>query len=272
MADRGHNSAFARAPEDPLSHIDDTSRVPWRREAVIGPCRLLLGDARAILPALEGIDAIVSDPPYGIGFVHGGGGSAVKQRNGAYIPAGRHLQAIAGDAEPFNPAPALALGVPCILFGADRFHRHLPEGGSFHAWDKTGGGRGPDDSFADVEFVWTSWRCKPRVVSYLWKGVLQDGEKGERKYHVSQKPVAVMAWCLDMLPAKARTICDPYMGSASTALACIRTGRRFIGVEIDEAHYETALRRIERELRQGCLLRDLLPPEPEQHSLLEAQA
>ena len=64
-----------------------------------------------------------------------------------------------------------------------------------------------------------------------------------------------MAWCLEKLKAATdATVCDPYTGSGTTAIACIRTGRKFIGVEKDPRHYKTACERIDRELAQGVLL------------------
>jgi hypothetical protein len=89
-------------------------------------------------------------------------------------------------------------GRACCLAGT-HFYPRLPDGGTFHSWDKNCG-VGPKDSFSDAEFVWTSWRGKSQVIRYLWKGVLQDGEKGAPKFHIMQKPVAVMRWCLDMVP------------------------------------------------------------------------
>lgn len=64
-----------------------------------------------------------------------------------------------------------------------------------------------------------------------------------------------MAWAMDYadVPAGA-TVLDPYMGSGTTGIACIRTGRKFIGVEKDKRHFETACERIRCELAQGVLL------------------
>jgi site-specific DNA-methyltransferase (adenine-specific) len=72
--------------------------------------------------------------------------------------------------------------------------------------------------------------------------------------HPCQKPVGLMAWCMERakVPAGA-TVLDPYMGSGTTGIACIRTGRKFIGIEIDADHFATARLRLEKELRQGLL-------------------
>ena len=94
------------------------------RKEVIGNATLYLGDCLEILPTLEKVDAVITDPPYGIGFVHGG-----NDRSG--IGKGRYATkfagvAIAGDAEPFSPAPLLALNVPTVLWGANHFCSKLP--------------------------------------------------------------------------------------------------------------------------------------------------
>jgi DNA modification methylase len=83
---------------------------------------------------------------------------------------------------------------------------------------------------------------------------MRGEENGKQRLHPAQKPVALMAWCLEQAKVpKGALVADPYMGSGTTAVACIRTGRRFIGFEEDPQHFETARARVERELRQGAL-------------------
>jgi DNA modification methylase len=83
---------------------------------------------------------------------------------------------------------------------------------------------------------------------------LWEVKKDTNYVHPTQKPVQLMAWCLDIakVPAGA-TVLDPFMGSGSTGIACLRTGRNFIGIERDAAHYKTACDRIAHEL-DGALL------------------
>ena len=72
--------------------------------------------------------------------------------------------------------------------------------------------------------------------------------------HPTQKPVVVMTWCMEQAKVpEGATVLDPYMGSGTTAIACIRTGRRFIGIEIDPVHFATAVKRVRAELAQGVL-------------------
>ena len=214
------------------------------REEIIGRARLILGDAREIIPSLPRENAaVVSDVPYGIAFTYGAHGKGLHRRSGPSRP-------IAGDDQPFDPTHLFDW--PCILFGANHYCQRLPTGGQFLAWDKNLG-IGPDDDFADVEFIWTSFKTKARVFRHLWKGVLQDSEKGVKKFHVSQKPVALMEWCIGLLRDEPDIIIDPYLGSGSTGVAAVKMGRQFIGCEIDEANFDIACRRIEEAQRQGDL-------------------
>jgi site-specific DNA-methyltransferase (adenine-specific) len=228
----------------------------------IGECQLILGDCREV--SLPGNAAIVADPPYGIAYVKGDGGRRVAGTN---LPARRHSAAIVGDDTAFDPSPWVSFP-ETILWGADHYAARLPHG-RWLAWDKLAGAT-LQDSFSDVEFAWHSKRGAARIINYLWKGVLQDGEKGVRRWHPTQKPVAVMEWCIKQLHGYAETICDPYMGSGSTGVAAARLGRKFVGVEIDPGHFETACRRIEAAYAQPDLFVKSPEPKPEQLSLLGA--
>ena len=223
------------------------------RIETIGNATLYLGDCREILPTLPKVDAVITDPPYGIAYQHSGGGAGTPGRRDR--PNKRNaLRPIHGDAEPFDPLHLIGLAPAVLMFGADHFRARLPEGGTFIAWDKHCG-RGPNDSFADAEFAWTNVKVKRNVIRYLWKGVACEkaGEDGGRRYHPTTKPQGVMHACLDMVP-DAKIILDPYMGSGSTGVAAIARGLSFIGCEIDPYHFATACRRIEDAQRQGRLI------------------
>lgn len=229
-----------------------------------GRIALHRGDCRDILPALAGADALVSDPPYGIGYQHGGKSSrlvtnalgVVTMISGASHGPSR-AEPITGDDEPFDPAHLLDLAPRVLLWGADHYRARLPEGGRFLCWDKSVG-IGPADSFADAEFAWTNLPgVKRTVFRHLWKGIahkkdlidLRNKTGGNGRFHVSQKPVALMRWCIEHLRVRpGGTVLDPYMGSGSTALAAISLGLGFTGVEIDEEHFQTACARVDAAL------------------------
>ena len=217
----------------------------------IGNATLYLGDCRDILPSLDGIGAIVCDPPYGIAYQHSGGG---RRAPGARLAAVRNTQPIIGDDAAFDPTFIINAAPSALIFGADHFRARLPDGGTFVAWDKSCG-VGPADSFADAEFAWTTARVKRNVLRFMWKGIACEkaGEENGRRYHPTQKPVGLMTRCIELLPP-AGLICDPYMGAGSTGVAAIRLGRRFVGIEIDAGYFDIACGRIEDAQRQGRLI------------------
>lgn len=194
------------------------------------------GDNAQQLAALPASYALVSDPPYGIAYKHSGGGRG--------LVGHRDTRAVPGDDQPFDPAPLMRFD-DVVIWGANHYAKRLPDGGAWHCWDKRGGNsRGPDDSFADVEFAWTKARTKSRVFNYLWKGICKDGENGIRRLHPTQKPIALMEWCIERFTAPGATIFDPYMGSATTAIAAMRLGRPFVGIEISTEFFDAAVDRV----------------------------
>lgn len=236
-----------------------------------GRATLYCGDSLELLKAgvFGKVGAIVSDPPYGIGYQHGGGGdgaSGIRARDGSRLPS--KTSPIIGDDMPFDPVPwidaapradAYAGNAPLVLlWGADHFKTRLPEGGTLLAWDKHLG-RGPDDSFADCEWAWCGRKTKREVFRWLWKGVVAQKTPADRmppnvangkstfgRVHVSQKPVELMRWCIDKVrPLTGLPILDPYMGSGSTGVAALSLGLTFVGCEISPEHFEIACRRIE---------------------------
>lgn len=192
---------------------------------------LYLGDCLEVLPYLVGVDAVVTDPPYGLGDKMSGGtwGSAEKYgnlREWDQAPSTSTLLAIAG------------LSTFCVMWGGNYFA--LPPSRCWLVWDK----QNAVPTMSDVELAWTNLD-RPAKRKSLPVGRHNYG-------HPTEKPLPLMIWTLEAarIPEKS-TVLDPFMGSGTTGIACIRTGRRFIGVERDPVHFETARSRIERELAQG---------------------
>jgi site-specific DNA-methyltransferase (adenine-specific) len=216
-----------------------------------GRATLYLGDCLSILPALEGVDAVVTDPPYGMSYAPSRSLKKCKKWQSQ-----KPFVMVEGDSEPFDPAPLLRLKKPLVTWGANHYASKMPDSAGWLTWDKKRGGQISKGFIgSDVEHAWTNARGTAKIFDYMWCGLCRDGEVGEH-YHPTQKPVRVMAWCMEManIPEGA-TVLDPYMGSGTTGIACIRTNRRFIGIEKDPTHYATALERITAELAQGDLFR-----------------
>ena len=212
---------------------------------------LYLGDCMAIAPTLQGVDAVISDPPYGIGYKGLTGTSPVGYEPKTKPPRRLGGKMIAGDDEPFDPAPWMKYPI-AVLWGANHYCATLEYRGGWLIWDKRDGTGEKRQS--DGEVAWISNSSGVRIFRYLWQGIYQAGEKGQKRMHQNQKPTALMRWCMDRAKVpEGATVLDPYMGSGSTIIAAIRTGRRAIGIELDPAHYANAVERIKRELSQGDL-------------------
>ena len=224
----------------------------FRRE-VIGDCVLYNADCREVLPLLPKVDAVVTDPQYGIkrdkGMGGGGGGFYEK----------RLLSTYAGDWDAERPAPdvfaAILNAAPVhIVWGGNYFTDALPVGHKWLFWDKCQ----TMPSYSDGEMAWTSLNGVAIKKFVYSNNGLMAREKG--RVHPTQKPIDVMRWCLEQLPEDAQTILDPFMGSGTTAVACVKMGRKFIGIEIDEKYFDIACKRISDAYKQPDLF--VAPPAP----------
>lgn len=221
----------------------------------IGNQTLILGDCLKVMPTLGRFDAVVTDSPYGIGYVHSGGG-------GRLAKSTVNLKPVIGDNKPFDPAPLLALGIPAVLWGGNHFADRLPSSQSWLVWDKRCADYSNDQ--ADCEMAWTNLGFPARMFRHMWNGMLRGAESKTPRVHPTQKPVALMEWCLGFLP-DAKTILDPYAGSGTVAVACQRMGRFSTSIEIDPDYFQIMCRRVDEAARQP----DLLIPETRQAPVQE---
>lgn len=234
--------------------------APWSERVEIGDAVLYLGDCRGIVPGVDTADAaVVTDPPYGIGYSPGDGGKG--WTNGRKSFSGTDL--VKGDSESFDPSPWVTFD-EAVLWGGNHYAARLPSSPTWLVWDKRIDGLSND--FADCELAWTNLGGPARVFRHLWCGAFRKSERGEDRVHPTQKPVALMDWCLGLVRSQA--ILDPYMGSGTTGVACARLGKRFIGMELDPKHFATACRRIDDAQRQGRLFDAPRPAEAVQLDLL----
>ena len=205
---------------------------------------LYLGDCLEIMPTLEdgSVDAVITDPPYGIGVL-----TNYRERKRAALAECNDFPLIHGDDKPFDPEPFLDYQT-VILFGANYYADKLPISGGWITWDKLDGLTskreiGFNDS-SDCELIWTNKGNTARILRHRWMGAMKGSENGDRRVHPTQKPIALMKMIVEHWTEPGDTILDPFMGSGTTGVACVQTGRNFIGIEIEPMYYEIAEKRI----------------------------
>jgi len=226
---------------------------------------LYQADCADVLPTLAGLQAVITDPPYGMNWdtntnrFEGGKSAKIVRKPGQ---GGKNWGGqVAGDSRPFDPAPWLSFP-HVVLFGMNHYAQRLPVG-TVLVWLK----KGPNlygKFLSDAELAW----CKGGHGVYVYaKQFPPPARASESKgcaptftAHPTQKPIGLMEWAMmrARVPAGALVL-DPFMGSGTTGVACIRTGRQFIGIEMDPVHYQTACRRMAAELLQPSLLAPIQP-------------
>jgi site-specific DNA-methyltransferase (adenine-specific)/modification methylase len=208
---------------------------------------LILGDCLEVMPALGKVDAVVTDPPYGIGE------SGAKSASRAKLAKADIYAHKDWDNSTADEAIALAVGISksAIVFGGNYYN--LPPTSCWLVWDKQNTG-----DFADCELAWTNLDKAVRRIYWRWNGMIRKGN--DVREHPTQKPVGVMEWCINHLPDTAETILDPFMGSGTTLVACAKLGRKGIGIELDPDYFEIACKRVQAAYDQPDLF--VAPPTP----------
>jgi DNA modification methylase len=208
---------------------------------------LYLADCMDVLPTLEGVDAVVADPPYGIGYKPQGHATSGSKALRSFSPADQLI----GDTGKldFDPRPWLELGGKQVWWGANYYANKLPNAKGWLCWFKA---RGMESTnFSAAEMAWTTLPNAVRALDFRWMGVIRDADNSSPSLHPTQKPIQVMRWCIELcdLPPNS-LILDPFMGSGTTGVAAIELGHRFIGIEIDPEYFETAHKRIKHAASQ----------------------
>lgn len=202
-----------------------------------GDCREILPDVTVPVIHPAAPVAIVTDPPYGMSYVPMRGSDGSKRWND------RKGVAVHGDSTAFNPAHLLAFP-KIVLWGAHWYADRLPPSGGWLVWDKTP--KGAKDGFfaSRCDMAWTNLRESIAKFSLQWGG---EARGGEGFFHPTQKPVALMGWCIDLCGG-AGLIVDPYCGSGPTLAAAKLRGVQAIGTEIEEKYCEIAAKRLNQEV------------------------
>ncbi|RLC34792.1 MAG: site-specific DNA-methyltransferase [Candidatus Nealsonbacteria bacterium] len=192
----------------------------------------------------KSIDLILTDPPYGINCSKGvwKGRRYSREYNDTWDnkrPAKEYFSEI------------LRISKNTIIFGGNFFTDLLPQNNHWIVWDKTGEIKF-NNPFSDCELIWTNID-KNTIKKYL---CIQAGfiAKEKERYHPTQKPVELIECIIRDYTKKTDVILDCFLGSGTTAIACIRLNRRWIGCEIDPKYCKIAQERIDKEKRQLKLL------------------
>lgn len=238
--------------------------MAWE-EQTIGACRLIRGDCREVLPTLGPVDAVVTDPPYGVELTT----KTNDHRHSRFYDAGRSMRAsIVYDDSPEVVRSLIQEVMPvllaqsqrCAIYCGYRLLYDYPRPTSMGVvYCASGPGRDP----------W-GFGCFNPILYYGKCPYLAAGRGGrpnsfadiqpnpDKIDHPCPKPLKWMLWLVRRASLKGETILDPFMGSGTTGVACVQLGRSFIGIEVEPRYFDLACKRIEDATRQG----DLFAPAP----------
>ena len=198
--------------------------------------QLMLGDCLELMKALPAgsVDAVITDPPYGLG---------AKMQGGTWGAKNKAMMQWDAEARDEFVTPLLKVAPIVVIWGGNYYE--LPPSRGWLSWYK------PDapPTMGHFELAWTNIDRTAQQIRYSIAAT-----NPERSGHPTQKPIAVMKWCMDKVgvPVGA-TVLDPFMGSGTTGVACVQTGRNFIGIELDPSYYAIAQRRIAEAQMQPAL-------------------
>jgi len=221
---------------------------------------IICGDCLEVMKQLPDkcVDLVLTDIPYGIGihnmnFVKSGAKKIGKAYRNDYTETGDW------DVKPQQECiqEILRMSLNQIIFGGEHIQHYVESSRGWIIWDKRIDDKYKND-FADCELAWTSFKKPARIFHYLWSGFLRgDNSVFEERFHPAQKPVALMQWCLENYSKEGDTILDPFLGSGTTAVACYRTRRNYIGIEISPEYCKIAEKRIQQEKDKLALFNGL---------------
>lgn len=187
------------------------------------------------------IDLIITDPPYGKKADKGTNGYG-SSKNRKYVGG---WDSKIPSQEIFNEMFRISKNV--IMFGGNYFCHLLPPSNCWIVWDKKGDIKF-QNPFADCELIYTTFKKPIKKIVFKQQGFITDSK--DKRYHPTQKPSELVQELIEMFSTPTDTICDPFMGSGTTAIACINTNRNFIGFELDKHYHDIANKRISEEMAQ----------------------
>lgn len=222
----------------------------------IGDATLYLGNCLEILPTLNKVDAVVTDPPYGIDF--GKFNRTNKDSKGNRYKADKYHNGDWDNGFNFDDYiwPIRAVSTHMIIWGGNYFPVlwNIPAKAIIF-WNK----HQPCSNFSDGELAWSNIDMTAKCIDFPYYGNIEGKTTASKKEHPTQKPVHVMQECIGYFKHSPNVILDPFMGSGTTGVACAKLGRKFIGIELEPKYFDIACERIQKAYDQPDMF--VAPPE-----------
>lgn len=200
--------------------------------------KIIQGDCLEVMKDFKDnqFDLVITDPPYGIYSDKKATGFAKKRIDWGLGNWDKKVSS-----EYFKQIFRVSKNQ--VIFGAQYYFDYLPPTKEVWVWDKKTG----DNFFADGELIWTSYRGTLRIFRHQWCGAFKDSERGQNAEHPTQKPVALIKWCM-RYTNESDTILDPFAGSGSTLRAAKDLNRKCTVIEINPAYIEIIKKRERQEV------------------------
>ena len=254
--------------EDAVPDVPDEPKTKLGDIYILGNHRLMCGDSTSIdavekLMNGEKADMVYTDPPYGISIVTGnkvGGGGFVGGKKNAGITKfieSSNFAPVAGDdsidvaIEAIQTRKTLEAKVE-IIWGGNYYANHLEISSCWIVWDKQNTG-----NFADAELAWTNQKTAVRIFQHMWNGMIKGSEKGQKRVHPTQKPIALAEWCYDQYGKDCKTILDLFAGSGSSLIACETKKKQGFMMELSPAYCDVIVKRWEDFTGKKAVLSEL---------------
>jgi DNA modification methylase len=238
-------------PEPPVDPITKPGDL-W----ILGSHRVLCGDstkAEDVKRLVGGdlIGCVITDPPYGISHSGKGIHGSVSAND-----FGR----IEGDKDTSVARLVLELcfamfpGVAFVVWGANYFPSAFPDGFGWIVWDKEREG----ETFSGAELAFSNVGVRVDVFRHQWHGMIKASERGESRVHATQKPIAVMAYCIKKAVER-DSIYDPFIGSGTTLIAAEQLNRKCFGMEISPQYVDVCVKRWENLTGEKAICQSATP-------------
>lgn len=233
----------------------------------IGDATLYCADCREVLPTLSGVDAVVTDPPYGVGLRGKSCHSSARRNHDRFNSGISYASYLDGEdefAEVVIPAirTAITIAKCCAVFTAGTSVQKLPPFaalGGIYLPAGTGASSWGFQCFMHCVFYGKDPYFAERLGGRPNGKYGIYGNDANQTGHPCAKPIDAMMWAVERASLRHYTVADPFMGSGTTGVACARLGRKFIGIEIHEPYFDIACRRIEEAQRQHDLFVHAVP-------------